>query len=148
MNIHDWHRRGLKPAFATVEQWVIDQLGYLAAEDEACFAIQLRPDDDAKGLAVRILVASDKGLFDITWERPEKVADRRLQTSHYRWDEVRGLRLSGDTRISPETLKHEAPRWSLRIEQPHVTIDQVDESAALLEFWTECSTEMDKTTRR
>ena len=148
MNIHDWHRRGLRPAFATVEQWVIDQLGYLGAEDEACFAIQLRADDDAKGLAVRILVASDKGLFDITWERPEKVADRRLETIHYRWDEVRGLRLSGDTRINPETLKHEAPRWSLRIEQPDIFIDQADESAALLEFWTECSTEMDKTTRR
>ena len=148
MNIHDWHRRGLKPAFATVEQWVIDQLGYLDAEDEACFAIQLRPDDDPKGLAVRILVASDKGLFDITWERPEKVADRRLETIHYRWDEVRGLRLSGNTRINPETLKHEAPRWSLHIEQPEVTIEPADESAALLEFWKECSTEMDKTTRR
>jgi hypothetical protein len=148
MNIHDWHRRGLKPAFATVEQWIIDQLGYVGAEDEACFAIELRADDDPKGLAVRILVASDKGLFDIRWERPKNVADRRLVSLHYRWDEVRGLRLSGETRLNPKSLKHEAPLWSLHIEQPEVVIERADESAALLELWTECTTEMDKTTRR
>ena len=144
MNIHDWHRRGLKPAFATVEQWIIDQLGYLGAEDEACFAIELRPDDDPKGLAVRILIASDKGLFDVIWERPEAVAERRLTSSHYRWDDVRGLRISGETRINPETLKHEKPRWSVRFEQPAFAIDSAEEGDALLELWAECSREMDR----
>jgi hypothetical protein len=148
MNIHDWHRRGLKPAFATVEQWITDQLGYLGAEDQACFAIELRPDKDPKGLAVRILVCSDKGLFDFTWERPEAVADRRLTGTHYRWDEVRGLRLSGETRINPQTLKHENPRWQLHIEEPDVAIEDTDESGALLELWTECSLELDRVSRR
>jgi hypothetical protein len=144
VNIHDWHRRGLKPAFATVEQWIIDQLGFLNAEDEACFAIELRGDDDPKGLAVRILVASDKGLFDMVWERPEAVAQRRLVSTHYRWADVRGLRLTGETRIDAASLRHGSPRWRLEIDEPQVVIDRPEESAALLELWTECSKELDR----
>jgi len=148
MNIHDWHRRGLKPAFATVEQWIIDQLGYLGAEDEGCFAMELRSEKDARGLAVRVLVASDKGLFDILWERPDKVAERRLSAVHYRWADVRSMELSGETRINPETLKHGAPRWSPHMDDPPVDIERAEESAALLEFWSDCSNEMDKAARQ
>ena len=144
MNIHDWHRHGLKPAFATVEQWITDQLGYLGAEDEACFAIELRPETDAKGLAIRILVASDKGLFDFTWERPEAIDDRRLVGVHYRWDAVRGFRLTGETRVNPETLKHENPHWKLQMDIPEVVLEGAEESQALLDLWKECSTELDR----
>jgi hypothetical protein len=148
MNIHDWHRLGLKPAFATVEQWITDQLGYLGAEDEACFAIELRPDKDPRGLAVRILVCSDKGLFDFTWERPDAVDKRKLVGTHYRWADVRGLRLVGESRINPETLKHENPRWHLLVDEPEVSFEGGNESKALLEMWKECCAELDKVTGR
>ena len=56
MKVHDWHRNGLRPVFATVEQWISDQLGFVGAEDMACFATELRPETARAGLAVRILV--------------------------------------------------------------------------------------------
>lgn len=144
MNIHDWHRHGLKPAFATVEQWISDQLGYAQAEDEACFAIEVRSEKARAGLAVRILVASDKGLFDMLWERPDDVAARRLTSRHYRWQDVRGVHLGAETRLDPETLHHGAPRWRLEIDEPEFAVEGTEEGQALLEFWRQCMSELDK----
>lgn len=143
MNVHDWHRQGLAPPFATVEQWIHDQLGYLQAEDEAVYAISIREDDDHLGLAVRILIASDKGLFDMLWERPESVAGRHLTSRHYRWADVRGLHLSGTTRLNPDTLMRGEPEWRLEIAEPEVDFEATD-STAVLEFWTTCMTEIKK----
>ena len=143
MNVHDWHRRGLRPPFATVEQWINDQLGYLDAEDEAVYAIGVRDDHDRGGLAVRILVCTDKGLFDMLWERPDDVDTRRLTSRHYRWAEVRGFRLIGETMLEPETLIRREPHWRLEIAEPEVEFDGA-ESQALLEFWKKCTAHLDK----
>jgi hypothetical protein len=143
VNIHDWHRHGLKPPFATVEQWIQDQLGYLEAEDEACYAVSLREEPDRRGPAVRILIASDQGLFDMLWERPEKVDGRHLTSRHYPWADVRGVRLSGTTRLDSDTLMRSEPKWRLEIAEPEVDFE-ADESAALLEFWTQCMEETQK----
>lgn len=144
MNVHEWHRRGLEPSFATIELWIDDQLGYLGAEDEACFAVTLSDEKSAKGFAVRILIATDKGLFDLTWERPEAVADRRLASRHYRWEDVRGTHLVSETRLNPETLTHGQPHWRLEIDEPEVSIDDHTEGSAMLEFWKACSASLDK----
>lgn len=144
MNVHEWHRNGLLPAFATIEQWIYDQLGYAGAEDEACYAVGVRDEDDPRGLAVRILIASDKGLFDLLWERPEKVAQRRLVSRNYRWADVRGVRLTSETRLSPETLMHGQPEWRLEIAEPEFTVDEAVDASALLDFWNACITDMEK----
>ena len=144
MDVHDWHRRGLQPAFATVEKWIQDQLGYVGAEDEACFAIELRPEGARDGLAVRILIASDKGLFDMLWERPEDVTKRHLSSRHYRWAEVRGLRLLTDTRIDPQTLMHLEPEWGLEITDPEFKVERAEQGSALLEFWKAADEELKK----
>lgn len=114
MNLHDWHRNGLKPPFATVEQWIQDQLGYLKAEDEACYAVTVREEADRGGLAVRILVCSDQGLFDMLWERPEDPRGRHLTSRHYPWADVRGVRLTGTTHLEPETLMRTDPEMAAR----------------------------------
>lgn len=144
MNIHDWHRNGLVPPFATVEQWLIDQLGLYEAEDEACYALAVRDADHPAGLAVRILICADVGLFDVLWERPEKVTERRLVTVHHRWPDVRGLHLSSETRLDPETLMHGAPRWRLEAAEPEFVITEPTDDEALLEFWQACTRELDK----
>ena len=144
MNVHDWHRNGLRPAFATVEQWIHDQLGFAGAEDEACFAVELRDENDRRGLAVRILIASDKGLFDMTWERPNRVEERQLTTVLYRWPDVSGIRLRASTKLDPETLSHLEPQWGLEIDDPEFRIEQADEGSALLEFWKSCDSELKK----
>jgi hypothetical protein len=144
VNVHEWHRNGLLPAFGTIEQWIFDQLGYAAAEDEACYAVDVRDEKDRRGLAVRILIASDKGLFDLLWERPEDVAKRRLVSRHHRWADVRGVHLGADTSLDPQTLMHGEPRWRLTIADPEFTVDEATDATALLEFWTVCVKEMDK----
>jgi hypothetical protein len=143
MNIHDWHREGLQPAFATVEQWINDQLGYLGAEDEAVYAVQLRDEKGRGGLAVRVLVAADKGLFDFLWERPDDVTARHLTARHYRWQDVRGVHMVSRTELDAETMMRTEPRWHLEIADPAVDID-MDESQAGLEFWKACVKELDK----
>lgn len=143
MNVHDWHRQGLTPAFATVEQWIHDQLGYLQAEDEAVYAVSVRDEDDRLGLAVRILIASDKGLFDMLWERPESVYGRHLTSRHYRWADVRGVHLTGTTRLDTETLMRGEPEWRLEIAEPKVDFEATD-STAVREFWTSCMNEIKK----
>lgn len=139
MNVHDWHLNGLEPAFATVEQWINDQLGYMGAEDEACFAMQVRGENDRGGLAVRILVATDKGLMDMLWERPNDPAARNLTSRHYAWSEVRGLHLRAVTRLDPKTLVHGEPEWGLEIAEPPFALDRAEDGVPLLEFWTSCS---------
>jgi len=143
MNIHDWHREGLQPAFATVEQWISDQLGYLGAEDEAVYAVALRDEADRGGLAIRVLIATDKGLFDVLWERPDDVSRRHLTSRHYRWSDVRGVHIVGSTKLDAETLMRREPHWRLEIADPAVDID-IEESEAGLEFWKECVKELDK----
>ncbi len=143
MNVHDWHRQGLTPPFATVEQWIHDHLGYLQAEDVAIYATSIREDGDRLGPAVRILIASDKGLFDMLWERPERVAGRHLTSRHYRWADVRGVHLTGVTRLDAETLMRGEPQWRLEMAEPEVAFDATD-STAVLEFWTTCMSEMKK----
>jgi len=143
MNIHDWHREGLQPAFATVEQWINDQLGYLGAEDEAVYAVSLRDEGDRGGLAVRILIATDVGLFDYLWERPEDVTKRHLTGRHYRWADVRGFHMVASTRLGAETLMRTEPLWHLEIADPAVDID-MEEGEAGLDFWKECIKELDK----
>jgi hypothetical protein len=147
VNVHDWHRRGLRPAFATVEQWIQDQLGYVGAEDEACFAIELRPEGARGGLAVRVLIASDKGLFDMLWERPDDVAQRHLSSRHYRWADVRGMRLLTQTRIDAQTLMHLEPEWGLEISDPQFSVERAEEGLALLEFWKAADKELKKSVK-
>jgi hypothetical protein len=147
MNIHDWHRNGLRPAFATVEQWIQDQLGYVGAEDEACFAIELRPDTARAGLAVRILVATDKGLFDMLWERPDAVAGRHLSSRLVRWPDVSGAQLLARTELDPQTLIHREPQWGIQMAVPEVSLERVDEGLALLAFWKACDKELKKAAR-
>jgi hypothetical protein len=137
MNIHEWHAQGLRPPFATVEQWIDEQLGYLGAEDEAVYAIALRGQRERGGLAVRILVASDRGLFDITWERPDEVTGRHVTSRQYLWSDVRGAHIWGTTKLNPETLMRTEPAWRLEIAEPAVDI-QCEESQAALEFWSAC----------
>src|SRR5215213_10124817 len=144
MNVHDWHRNGLQPAFATVEQWISDQLGYIGAEDEACYAVQVRDENAPGGLTIRILVATDKGLVDMTWQRPESVESRNLASRHYRWEDVRGLRLTAATRLEPTTLIHREPEWGLEIDDPAFTLERAEEGLALLDFWKACDSEMKK----
>jgi|SRR6187402_1473888 hypothetical protein len=143
MNIHDWHREGLQPAFATVEQWLNDQLGYLGAEDEAVYAVALRDEDDRSGLAIRILIATDQGLFDCLWERPDDVTRRHVTSRHYRWSDVRGVHIVSISQLDAETLMRTEPRWHLKIADPAVDID-MEESEAGLDFWKACVKELDK----
>jgi hypothetical protein len=143
VNIHDWHRQGLRPPFATVEQWINDQLGYIDAEDEAVYAISVREDDDPGGVAVRILVCTDKGLVDMLWERPDAITKRHLTSRHYRWAEVRGFNLVAETRLDAETLIRHEPSWRLEIAEPQAALEGV-ESQALLEFWKKCTKHLDR----
>jgi len=144
MNVHEWHRRGLEPAFATVEQWINDQLGYMGAEDEACFAVEIRPENARGGLAVRILLATDQGLVDLLWERPDNVAQRHLSGRHYRWSDVRGVHLLTNTRLDAATLTHLEPEWGIEIADPEFRIERADEGMALLEFWKRADKELMK----
>jgi hypothetical protein len=147
VKVHDWHRNGLQPSFATIEQWIHDQLGLLGAEDEAVYAITIRDETARAGLAIRILIASDRGLFDMLWERPDAVEGRHLTSRHHRWSDVRGLHISGATRLSSETLMRKAPEWRIQIEEPDVQIDAT-ESVAGLEFWQTCMEHLGKEGRR
>jgi hypothetical protein len=135
VKIADWIREDWEPAFATVEAWIHDQLGQAELQEEATYAYLLRPEKDPRGYAVRILVAADKGLADLTWERPNAVEQRVLKATYFGWHEVRGVRLTGETRIDPATLMHRAPTWGLRIEAPEVEIAEAVDDRALLEFW-------------
>src|SRR6187397_761590 len=143
MNIHEWHTHGLRPPFATVEHWIDDQLGYLNAEDEAVYATSLREEGARTGLAVRILVATDQGLFDVMWERPDDPAERHVTSRHYLWSDVRGLHIWATTRLDPQTLMRSDPSWRLEIDEPEVDIECA-ESQAALEFWSTCVKSLEK----
>jgi hypothetical protein len=144
MNVHDWHLSGLEPAFATIEQWIDDQLGFAGAEDEGCFATEIRPATARAGLAIRILIATDKGLFDMLWERPSDPAARHLSSTLHRWPEVTGAHLLATTRLDPQTLMHGEPEWGILMTQPEVSLPRVEEGPALLEFWKACEKELKK----
>jgi hypothetical protein len=143
MNVHEWHRNGLQPSFATIEQWIDEQLGYLGAEDEAIYAVGIRDEADKAGLAVRVLVCADKGFFDMLWERPDDVAARHLTSRHYLWSDVRGFHLTAVTNLDRETLMHGQPSWRLQIEQPAVDL-VCEEGDAALEFWKACMKHLDR----
>jgi hypothetical protein len=138
VKVADWIREGWEPPFATIEDWLRDQLGEAKLEEEATYAVELRPENDGGGYAVRILVATDAALADFTWERPAAVGRRVLTAAYYGWHEVRGLRLTSETRLNPATLMHRSAMWGLRIEMPELTITDATEDEALLEFWSVC----------
>jgi hypothetical protein len=138
MKIADWIRLSLEPPFATIEAWIRDQLGQAQLEEEATFAYLLRPDTDRRGYAVRILVAADDALADFTWERPEALDQRVLRAAFIGWREVAGVRLTGETRLDPKTLMHQAPSWGLRMETPDVEITDAVDADAMLQFWSAC----------
>lgn len=140
MKISDWVREGCEPPFATIEDWLRDQLGQALLEEEATYALALRPETDRRGYAVRILIATDTCLADFTWERPAAVERRGLTAAYYAWHEVRGLRLTGTTHLEPATLMHQSPAWGLRLEVPELSVEKAEVPEAMLEFWHTCMT--------
>jgi hypothetical protein len=130
----EWLEAGLEPAFGTVQQWMTDQLGALGAEEEACYALLVRE----KPLQVRVLVATDVGLVDFVWDRPEPVERRVLASTHTPWQVVSAPILTGETRLSPAMI-HQPPTWSLRLERPAVEIVDAVDQDALLAFWKACA---------
>jgi len=138
VKVSDWIREGWEPPFATIEDWLRDQLGEAKLEEEATYAVQLRPESDESGYAVRIVVATDAALADFIWERPAAIERRVLSGTYYGWHEVRGLRLTSETRLDPATLMHRSARWGVRMEVPELIITETIEDAALLEFWSAC----------
>jgi hypothetical protein len=135
MQMKEWLLAGFDPPFATVDEWISDLIGRVGAEEEAVYALRAR-DGDRDG--IRILVATDIGLFDFFWFRPEDVAKRSLTSRHVPWRDVRGLALSSDTRLEPSTLLRREPAWRLALEEPRVSIDEPPSEAVVLDFWRAC----------
>jgi hypothetical protein len=141
MKMREWHAAGLEPAFATVDDWIVDQLGRLAADELASYAIEV---GGQRTPAVRILIATDIGLFDVTWTRSADPGKRWVTTRHLPWWEVAGLRLEAETRLDPETLTRGEPSWSLTISEPQVEFPQTPAEEALVGFWKACHEQMSK----
>lgn len=141
----EWLDAGFEPPFGTVEDWIRDQLGRLDAEETAMYALSDRVDGRE---GIRILLASDIGLFDFFWYRPEVVEDRRLTGRHIPWAAVEGVTLVGETRLNQATLMHEEPAWRLSIAEPAVAIENPPNEAALLDFWRACREGGEKAARR
>jgi hypothetical protein len=137
MRLSDWLHEGRQPRFGTIEQWIVEHLGHLGAEEEASYAIE---DRMGRQTVVRILVAADRGLFDFRWHRPARRDARRLVGAHYLWREVRGVRLSGETRLHA-SLGHTGPVWALTIDEPAFSTSGGD--SALREFWAACRSNME-----
>ena len=131
----EWLLAGFDPPFATVDEWISDLIGRLGAEEEAVYAMRARQGGRD---GIRVLVATDLGLFDFFWYRPEAVPQRALTGTHTPWREVRGLRLSSETRLNPSTLLRREPTWRLRIDEPELAIDEPPSESAVLDFWTAC----------
>jgi hypothetical protein len=134
MKMSDWLRAGNEPAFGTVEQWIVDQLGRAGAEEEASYALA---DEQGGRAGVRILVATDIGLYDAFWVRAKDPATRRLNGTLHLWRDVRGLQLAAETGAEP-SLRRREPAWSLRAEVPPLAIDDAVDGDALLGFWSAC----------
>jgi hypothetical protein len=138
VKLAEWIREKRDPPFASIEQWLRDQMGHVGLEEEAVYAIELRPDHDPKGYAVRILVAAEQALADFTWERPDEVERRHLTATFYPWSEVAGLRLLARTELDPGTLMHEAPRFGMRLDEPRLELPESEVDPAVLAFWKAC----------
>jgi hypothetical protein len=141
MKMHEWHAAGLEPAFATVDEWIIDQLGRLEAEELASYAIAV---SGQRTRAVRILVATDIGLFDVNWTRAADPGKRWVAARHLPWWEVAGLQLEAETRLDPETMTRQEPTWSLTIREPQVEFPETPAKEALVGFWKVCREQMAK----
>jgi hypothetical protein len=141
MKMEEWLRAGYDPPFGTVDEWITDQLGRAGAEELAAYALWVR---EGSARVVRIIVASDEGLFDFHWHRPAKVEDRRLHGRHYAWWEVRGLVLEGENRVDPETLTHGEPHWAIRAEWPELVIENGPSDEAALDLWRVCHDQIRK----
>jgi hypothetical protein len=135
MRMKDWLLAGHEPAFATVDDWITDLIGRAGGEETAAYAMHGR-DDGRDG--VRILIATDIGLFDFFWYRPDAVADRVLTGRHVEWRDVRGMRLESETRLNPETMLRREPAWQLTIDEPSLTIADPPSEEVLLDFWSAC----------
>lgn len=138
MKLVEWLTAGLDPPFGTIEQWVADQLGRASAEEEASYAVV---ETRSEGEGVRVLVATDIGLYDAFWSRPP--AGQRVIGTFHRWREVQGLRLTARTELDP-SLRRREPAWSLTLEQPAIEVSQAVDPDALLSFWKACATQMDR----
>ncbi len=141
MKIREWLDAGFEPPFATIEEWIADHLGRLEAEERATYALESRLDGRD---GVRILSASDIGLFDFFWYRPERVEQRSVTGRLVPWESVRGLTLVGETRLNETTLMHGAPLWRLSLSEPEVVIEQPPSEAVLLDFWKACREALEK----
>jgi hypothetical protein len=141
VNSREWHDADLEPSYATVDDWITDQLGRLEAEELAVYAIEA---GSGRRPVVRILVATDVGLFDFTWERPPDPGERQVAGVHIPWGEVRGLRLAATTRLDPATLTRMQPVWSLAIDEPEVSLSESPIEPALVGFWRVCHEQMKK----
>jgi hypothetical protein len=135
MRMKDWLLAGFDPPFATVDEWIVDLIGRVGAEETAVYA--MRSNEDRRE-GIRVLVATDIGLFDFFWHRPEPVRERALTGRHVAWRDVRGLRLESETRLNPETLLRLEPAWRLTIEEPALTLEDPPSEPALLDFWSAC----------
>jgi hypothetical protein len=133
--MEEWLRAGHEPVFATVDEWITDQLGRAGAEELAAYALVER---ERRAFVVRIVIATDLGLFDYRWYRPDDLAERLLRGRHYAWWEVRGVVLESETRIDPVTLRHTEPRWALRFEWPKLAIEGGPSDQAALDLWSIC----------
>jgi hypothetical protein len=141
MKMKEWLLAGYEPPIGTIDDWIIDLIGRVRAEEQAMYALRAKHDGRS---GVRVLVATDLGLFDFFWDRPEAVKDRALTGTLTPWRDVHGVTLSCETRLNPSTLLRSEPIWRLSIEEPRVTIDDVPAEAVVLDFWRAC----DEGTRR
>lgn len=133
--MREWHAAGLEPPFATIDEWIIDQLGRLEAEELACYAIGV---GGQRAQVVRILVATDIGLFDVTWTNSRQPGRRWVAARHLPWWDVSGLQLGAETRLDPETLTRREPTWSLTLREPQVELPETPAEQALVGFWRVC----------
>lgn len=134
MKRSEWHEAGFEPMFGTIEDWINDQLGAFGADEEAVYAVQeMRARDGGTG--VHILIATDVGLFDMWWIRPDTPEERRLTGRLVPYRLMHGFALTGETRLAP-TLMHEPPVWRLAADTPAIDIARPEHEAAFLELCT------------
>jgi hypothetical protein len=136
MRMKDWLLAGFEPPFGTVDDWIADLIGRVGAEETAAFATRARQGQKD---GIRVLVATDIGLFDFFWYRPEPVKERALTGRHVSWRDVRGLALTSETRLNEKTMLRLEPAWRLTIEEPAVTLEDAPSEPAILDFWSACS---------
>jgi len=130
----DWHEAAFEPLFGTIEDWINDHLGAMGADEEAVYAVEETRSRDG-GRGVHIVMATDVGLFDFWWLRPETAEERSLTGTLVPYRLMRGFSISGETRLAP-TLMHQPPVWHLRAEVPAIDIAAPEHEAAFLELCT------------